>query len=204
MLIMADVFAVVFYRGTANWMQIKRLVPWVIPGLLIGTETLVILGHAKQKDLLNPIIGWIVLVMLAVSLLRGKWGEKLAPTSKLGTAITGALAGFTTMISNAAGPVMGIFLTAAKMPKDEIMGNNAWYFFIFNLTKLPLMAYVALENPANPVMTRDSLLMNVALFPLIVVGAFAGKVLFTKIPQKLFSNAILILALVAAIKLIFT
>ncbi len=203
MLIMADVFAVSFYRGTANWMQIKRLVPWVIPGLLIGTMTLVTLGHTKQKDLLNPIIGWIVIVMLGLSLLRGKWGDRLAPTSQLGTAVTGSIAGFTTMISNAAGPVMGIFLTAAKMPKDELMGTNAWYFFIFNITKLPLMAFVAWENPANPVMTRESLLLNFACFPLIAIGAYVGKALFTKIPQKMFSNSILVLAAVAAIKLIF-
>lgn len=44
----------------------------------------------------------------------------------------GALAGATTMLANAAGPVMTIYLLAARLAKYEFMGASAWFYCLTN------------------------------------------------------------------------
>ena len=204
MLVFADCFAVAFYRTHAQWDRLKQLVPWVVMGLLAGTGFLKYVGsHHSSKDMMGPIIGILVLVMLGVSLLRGKLGDRLVPHSKEGSAVTGVVAGFSTMVSNAAGPIMGIYMTSTGMPKEQLMGTSAWYFFIFNLSKVPLLLYLTWDNPANPIITGPTLLFNVTMFPIIIGSALLGKWALTRIPQKPFSNMVLVLAGVAAIRLMF-
>lgn len=204
MLIAADCFAVAFYRSHADFARLKSLAPWVVGGLVLGTLFLRYLPHPPgTRDPLNPIIGAIVLLMLAVQLLRNRLGDRLVPTSPSGTAATGVLAGFTTMASNAAGPVMSIYMAAAKMPKNVFMGTSAWYFFIFNLAKVPFMVWLTYDRPSDPLFTPASLAMNASLIPLIVVGAFLGRKLLPVIPEKVFTGSVLVLAAIGAIKLLF-
>jgi len=203
MLILADCFAVAFYRAHAEWHHLRKLGPYVVLGLAVGFAALYFLGVAKpERDVVSPVIGAIVLAMLGVSLLRGRLGERLVPTSKEGIAVTGALAGFTTMVSNAAGPVMQIYMVATGMQKRELMGTTAWYFFIFNLVKVPLLLALTLMLPSEPVITGGTVVFNFAMFPLIVVGALSGRALLPHIPQKLFNVAILTLTFVAAVRLL--
>lgn len=204
LLIAADCFAVAFYRHHADWQHLKKLAPWVILGIIVGAITLFLLGRLHLKfDPLTPIIGGIVLVMLGLSLLRGKLGDRLVPTSREGVVATGALAGFTTMVSNAAGPIMQIYLVATGMAKKELMGTTAWYFFIFNLTKVPFLIAIDLDNPTEPLFTANTLWLDLAVLPILIVGALAGKALLPFIPQKAFNAIVLTLAAAGAIRLLF-
>lgn len=202
MLIFADCFAVAFYRQHAQWSHLKSLAPWVVAGLLAGAGFLKYLGdHHSKNDILNPIIGLIVLLMLAVNVARGRWGDKIVPTSPLATGFTGSVAGFTTMVSNAAGPIMSIYMTATGMAKNQLMGTTAWYFFIFNLAKVPLLIWLNLDNRAAPMFTNESLIFDLYAAPLVLIGAVSGRKVFEIIPQKSFVTGILILSGLAAIKL---
>lgn len=202
MLVFADCFAVAFYRTHAQWAHLKMLAPWVIGGLFAGTGLLDFLGaHETRTDYLGPIIGGLVLVMLGVSLLRGKLGERLVPHSPEGRAITGLVAGFSTMVSNAAGPVMAIYMTSAGMVKEQLMGTNAWYFFIFNLTKIPLLVWLTWRHPAAPMFTRGTFIFDAQMIPVILIATYSGKWLLPHIRQKPFNNTVLVLAAIAALYL---
>lgn len=204
MLIFADCFAVAFYRGHADWSRLKQLAPWVVAGLLVGTIFLKEIGdHPAWRDPLNPIIGGIVLAMIAVTLLRKRLGDRLVPHSAAGTLFTGVVAGFSTMVSNAAGPIMQIYMVALGMGKDQMMGTSALYFFIFNLTKVPLLLWLTWDNPARPMITLPTFIFNLAVFPMIIAGAYLGRWLLPIIPEKRFSEAVLVLTAAAAIKLLF-
>ena len=50
--------------------------------------------------------------------------------------VIGVLAGFTTLVANAAGPLMVIYLLAMRLPKMEYMGTGAYYFLLMNLFKV--------------------------------------------------------------------
>jgi uncharacterized protein len=204
LLIFGDLFAVAFYRAHAQWDRLKSLTPWVLSGLTLGTLFLIVLGEKPaEQAYLNPVIGAIVLVMLGLSLVRERLGDRLVPHSRSGTRVTGVLAGFTTLVANAAGPVMSIYLVATGMPKNQFMGTAAWYFLIFNLAKVPLLVLVGLVHPKSPLITPASLLLDLCLFPLILLGALAGKWALNRIPEKGFTHAVLILAAVGAARLLF-
>ena len=67
-------------------------------------------------------------------------------------------------LSSAAGPVMTLYLLSMALPKQEFMGTGAWFFFIINLTKVPI--YVGLG-----MIDAHSLALGATLIPGIVIGA---------------------------------
>jgi hypothetical protein len=107
----------------------------------------------------------------------------------------GVLAGFTTLIANAAGPLMALYLLAMGLPKMEFVGTGAVFFLLLNLFKVPFMVNLGL-------ITTDSFGVNLALAPAVWLGAWAGRKILQRINQKLFENLALGLAAVAAVKLL--
>ncbi len=203
MLICGDVFAVLWYRQHARWDKLSELIPWVLVGIAAGTGLLWYTGvQGSQTDWLNVIIGVLVIAMLGLSLARMRWGDRLVPTTRAGVGGTGALAGFSTTASNAAGPIMSIYLTGMGLDKHQFMGTTAWYFFIFNLTKLPIYLVLSLVLPSKPMVSPDTLAFDLAVVPIIVLSAFAGKLLLPRISQNVFNLLVLVLAGAAAFKLI--
>ncbi len=203
LLISGDIFAVLWYHHHARWDNLRGLIPWVAIGIAVGAVLLWYTGlQGGAVDWLNIIIGVLVLLMLAIGLARARWGDRLVPTSKAAVVSTGTLAGFSTTVSNAAGPIMSIYLTGMGLPKNEFMGTSAWYFFIFNLTKLPIYAFLSLVLPSKPMVNSSTLIFDLAILPVIIVGAFVGKWLLPRIPQGMFNGVVLLLAGAGAIKLI--
>jgi len=193
MLITGDVFAVTYYRRHAVWSHLLRLMPWAAAGVVVGWMAL---GRVNDRQL-QPIIGGIVLAMLAVGYWRNKKlkdGESI-PTQWYFAAVLGVLAGVTTMMANAAGPIMAIYLLAMRLPKYAFIGTGAWYFLIVNCFKVPFSASLGL-------LTGQSLKLDAIMAPLVMAGALAGIVVAKHIPQKVFNTVIEVLVIAAAIKLL--
>ena len=203
MLIFGDCFAVAWYRRHAHWDKLIGLFPWVVAGMAVGAGALWLTGRiGGGKDVLSTLIGVLVLVMLALYLVQDRLGERLTPKSRAGIASTGTAAGFATTVSNAAGPIMSIYMTAQRVSKHEFIGTLAWYYFIVNVSKLPIYFALTAMNPGKPIITAHSLLFNLMTFPAILVGVFIGKWLLPRIPQKAFDAVVLALAAASAAKLI--
>lgn len=203
MLIMGDVFAATWYRRHVQWDRLVGLLPWVIVGVCIGSVALWQSGRVStRRDVLDVVIGGLIIVMIGVHCLQKVFGDRVAPKSYVGTAGTGVSAGFATTVSNAAGPIMQIYLMAHRLPKEQFMGTIAWYFFIINAAKMPVYIFLTLVNPRRPIITGSSLLFDLKLLPAILVGAFVGRWLLPRMSQKTFDTAILALAGVAAIRLL--
>ena len=201
MLIFGDCFAVAWYRRHAQWDKLIGLLPWVVFGMGIGATALWLTGKSSSsKDILGVIIGVLVLTMLALYLLQNQLGERLTPKSKFGVASTGTFAGFATTVSNAAGPIMSIYMAAQKMSKEQFMGTIAWYFFIINMSKVPVYFALSAINPAKPLITLQSLLFVLEISPAILVGVFIGKWMLPRISQKAFDSIVVVLAAAGAIK----
>jgi uncharacterized protein len=194
MLILGDLFAATYYRRRAEWSHVIRPLPAAFAGILAGWQAM---GHVTNEQL-GPIIGVIVLVMLGLNYCRTRVGGDNAPipTQWWFAATLGFIAGFTTMLANAAGPIMVIYLLAMRLPKLEFVGTSAWFFFIINWLKVPFSMRLGL-------ITWDSIRLDLTMLPLIVVGAVAGILFLRRIPQKAFNGIIQILAAAAAAKLLF-
>lgn len=204
MLVFADVFAVTWYRRHAQWDRLWRLAPWVGVGIAVGALFLKLTGEAgPAKDRMNIVIGTIVLLMLALNLVRQRLGDRLTPHHPAAVASTGCAAGFTTTASNAAGPIMAIYLQGMGLPKAQFMGTTAWFFLIVNVAKLPVFAALSVMNPSNPMLSSQTLLADLALCPWILVGVWTGRWFLPRVSQSSFDALVLVLAGAAALKLIF-
>lgn len=193
-LILADLFAITYHRHNARWGHVVRLLPAAFAGIVAGYFGLRFVNDRQLK----PVIGGIVLIMLAVNYWRTKVkGEDApVPTQWWFAIVLGFLAGVMTMMANAAGPIMIIYLLAMRLPKVEFVGTGAWFFFVVNWLKVPFSASLDL-------MTAESVKLNLMMLPFIAIGAVAGIFLLKRIPQKVFNAAVQILAAAAAIKLLF-
>jgi hypothetical protein len=193
MLIVADCFAIAYYRQHADWRYLARLLPAAVVGVLIGFAGLSVVNDRA----LGPVIGGIVLLMLAIQAWRDlrHGGDMPVPNSPWFSIVMGLIAGITTMMANAAGPVMAIYLLTMRLPKERYMGTGAWYFFLVNLFKVPFSASLGL-------ITWETLRVNALLAPAIVVGALLGVQLLKVLPQKAFRVVVQVVTAASAIRLI--
>ena len=192
LLIVADAFAVIFWRRHGSWKHLVRLLPWAVAGIVAGYFAM-----GRINDLqMRYVMGAIVIIMLAVNVYREYVMGKDAPipTSWWFAAIAGFLAGATTMVANAAGPVTMIYLLSMRLPKKEFIGTAAWYFFILNWLKVPFSISLGL-------ITAPSIGFDAVLVPAVVAGAIGGLFLAKVIPEKAFMIAVQALTFVSAVRM---
>ena len=195
MLITADLVAVIYYRRSVHWKTLFSLLPWVAGGLLAGYILLFTIALSRPIEV---ILGLIVLSLVALQFIREQKGATwldTMPKKKGFVGAMGTMAGFTTMIGNAAGPIMSVFLLAVNLPKKIFIGTAAWFFLSVNLIKLPF--YSSLE-----IITLETLTFNLWLIPAILTGTYMGIKFLPYIPQKHFNIIILILAALGGVRLL--
>jgi uncharacterized membrane protein YfcA len=194
LLLSADLFGVGLFRKHASWPQLWRLFPWVVPGLLAGFLTMDHISNAQVQRM----IGGILLVMVAAHLSRRRALEGSVPPSHPWwlAALAGLAAGFTTMVANAAGPVMTVYLLAVGLPKLVFVGTAAWFFMLVNALKVPFSVHLGLIN-------APSLLMDAALLLPMIPGALLGPMLLRRLDQHAFEMIVLGLTVLASLRLLF-
>jgi uncharacterized protein len=194
MLSMADIFAVSYYHRHAEWKYIWKLMPATVVGVLIG----LFVGNIVNDDQFKLIMAIIILAGLGIMVWRERSkAEKAIPNNWWFSSVAGLLGGFSTMIGNAAGPVMSIYFLSMMLPKNKFIGTGAWFFLIINLFKIPFHILVW-ETIDIKTFTLD-----LAMFPVIMLGAFLGVKLVKYIPEKPYRIFIIVTTGLAAIKLFF-
>ncbi len=194
LLVIGDLCAIGAYRHVVNWKVFWTLLPPAAGGVVIGY---LLMGRIPES-VFGPLIGWIIITLIAVQLLRGWLGEKIDHIFKSHSfgIVMGILLGITTMLANAAGPVAVLYLLSVGLPKWALIGTSAFTFFVINLFKVPFSAHLGLITPS-------SLMMALVLAPLIVFGFFCGKYIAGAMPQKLFETFLLICTAIGALRLIW-
>lgn len=197
-LIAGDILAVLTYRRHAHWPTLWRLFPAVGVGVVAGTVFLVWADDA----IVRTSIGAILLFMAGVTVWRRRQADAAAQpdevTSRAGRAKArsyGVLGGFTTMVANAGGPVMSMYLLSAGFRKLGFLGTSAFFFLIVNVSKLPFSAGLGLID-------GDSLLLDAALVLFVVPGAFIGKWAVSRINQRLFERLVIAATVVGGLQLL--
>ncbi|MEQ9424913.1 MAG: sulfite exporter TauE/SafE family protein [Cyclobacteriaceae bacterium] len=193
MLIVGDIFAVIYYNRHAQWSYLFRFLPWMIVGVLCG----VWFGNSISEEMFRN--GMAVLVFLSVGVMF-YWDlakMKVIPKHWTFAGSMGLMAGFTTMIGNLAGGFSNLFFLAMRLPKNNFIGTAAWLYFIVNLVKLPFHIFVW------KTVTLATLQVNLYLLPLIIVGLFAGVRIVKLIDEGPFRKIILVLTALGAIFILF-
>ncbi|MFD4257817.1 sulfite exporter TauE/SafE family protein [Streptomyces sp. NPDC058534] len=202
-LIAGDVLAVLTYRRHAHWPTLWRLFPAVGVGVVVGTLFLVWADDA----IVRTSIGVILLLMAGVTVWRRRQAEvsdAADSSGRDGTASRagrvkarsyGVLGGFTTMVANAGGPVMSMYLLSAGFRKLGFLGTSAFFFLIVNVSKVPFSAGLGLID-------GRSLLLDAVLVVFVVPGAFLGKWAVHRINQRLFERLVIAATIVGGLQLL--
>lgn len=197
LLLFGDIVAVASYLKYTQWRHVVRLFPWAAAGVVVGYFLMSRIDNQQARWL----VGGIILALVGLhALRRGRVGAAEARWKEEGPPVglvvgTGVLAGITTLLANAAGPLMAIYLLALRLPKWEFLGTSAVFFMALNLFKVPFMVNLGL-------ITSGSLWVNLLLAPAVWAGAFAGKWLVTRINQRWFETITLAMTALAGIKLL--
>src|SRR5699024_1410696 len=142
--IVGDMTALWVYRREPDLRTLVRFLPSAMVGVVIGVFYF---AHADGPGVRRTIgVSLLRLVLVAVARRQraprrsvpvgraGRAGAPAAVGSQPGLAATaqgvgyGLMGGFTTMVANAAGPVMSLYFYAMRMPVLTFLGTSAWYF----------------------------------------------------------------------------
>lgn len=200
LLLVADLFAVSWYRHHTRWDLLRPLVIWVAAGFALGITFYVAVGSSLR--VIDVAIGVIVLVMVAIQLWRMWRRHPPKPATPRDAVVYGSAGGFTTFVSNSAGPVMNTYLVGLGLGKEEQVGTSAWFYFAVNVAKIPFYLALGAWTSGGTFFTGDTLLWNLAMVPAIVAGVYLGRAVFRHIPQETFVMLVLVLSAAGGIKLL--
>lgn len=193
LLIVGDLIAIARYR-TVSWRLLWKLVPSVIPGLLLGALFMSFI----DDTIMRRTIGALLLVMVLLQLWQRIRRSEAAPNTDphWGRAsVTGTAAGFATMTANAAGPVMALYFLAARIDKSRFIGTNAWFFALINVSKVPLAASLGL-------FTVEGIVLDLFLVPAVLLGAWLGTWIIGRVTQRQFEVVTIVASAVSAATLL--
>lgn len=201
LLVIGDIVAVASYRRHTQWRYLRKLFPFTAVGVVLGYLALGAISDRHTRIM----IGGIIVSLAAMSYWRRfrtspsettlSLDEGASHHSWIFAASVGVVAGFVTLIANAAGPLMAIYLVSMRLPKLEYVGTAAVFFLCLNLFKVPFMVNLGL-------ITFHSIGFNLLLAPAVVFGALAGRWLVRYINQALFERLVLLLGAIAGILLL--
>ena len=177
LLLAGDLLAIWTYRRDADFKLLRRLVVSVLTGVVAGA---IFMRFVSQ-------------VMLTIWQRRRKLTN--IPANKPMRAIAGALAGFTTMVANAGGPVTSMYFLACKFSVKTFLGTTAWFFFLVNLSKLPFTISLGLIQPQH-------LQIAAFLVPIVLFGALVGRALAKRLTLAVFEPLVIITTIISTLPLL--
>ena len=192
LLCIADVMGVWYYHRHTSWKHLRKLFPWAMLGTVIGTYVGVIINDEVFKIVMGVIIVGSVVIMIWLE----RANQKNIPDHPIFSATTGVLGGFTSMVGNLAGSVMAVYFLSIRFPKNEFIGTSAWFFMVMNWFKVPFHVF------AWKTINVNTFLLDLAMLPLIVLGAYLGSLIVKNLQERAYRWFIIGMTLVAAVLMI--
>ena len=194
LLLVGDVLAVWTYRHDADFKALRRLVPTVLVGMVIGVTFLYLADDTVMRRAIGGIL--LILTLLTLWLMRrGVLSDHTTLTNPKVRGVYGTLGGFTTMAANAGGPVMTLYFLAARFDVVRLVATQAWFFFIVNVLKLPFSLGIGLlQVNVLPVLAM--------LAPLVIIGGLVGRRWVVRVDQTWFNRIIIALTLISCLYLL--
>jgi len=193
LLMVGDLFAVIYYNRHAEWKYLRKLFPWMIIGILIG----VWYGKDLPEDLFKRGMAILILASVVLMWISERSKSYRVPDNRFFAGIMGSIAGFATMVGNLAGPFSELYFLAVRLPKEIFIGTAAWLFFMTNIVKLPF--HIWTWKTVN----MQSVMVDLILLPALLVGLWAGIRLVKIIRQEQFRILIMILTAIGALLIFF-
>jgi uncharacterized protein len=192
MMILADVFGVLYYHRHAEWKYLKLLFPWAFGGIIAGT----IIGNFINDITFRMIMAIIIILSLAIMIYLERRKNEI-PHSPLFASGTGIAGGFSSMVGNLAGTVMAVYFLSMRLPKNAYIGTTAWFFMVINWLKVPFHVF------AWHTIKTDTFLLGLITLPAILAGAYLGIFITGKLSESVYRWFIIGMTLVSAVFMFF-
>ncbi len=207
LLVIGDVAGVGYYWREANWKLLWRLFVPLAAGLLVGMGLMCFMSNAQFR----LTVGVLVTGILCFEFVREKIGWVSIIRNRVFGYVCGFLAGLTTMLGNAAGPVLAAYFASQKLSKNHFMGTNATLCLVMNVSKIPLLMLataikMGLDGNAadTQIITPMTFFLTLVFLPGLILGALIGRRAFFLIPEKYFVPLILCLNFLAALQILIS
>ena len=172
-LMVQDVVSIWWYRRDWDGWNLKVM----LPGAILGVGLAWAVGSVVPDNVVRLIIG-----VIGVTFVLNSWFGKVPPPGRPSAAsgvFWGAGAGFTSTIASAGMPPFSIHVLPQRMEKMRLVGTITMFFAAVNLMRV--VPYFALGH-----LTRDNLMISLALLPLAIAANFLGFWLVLRISTELF------------------
>ena len=189
LMVVADIFAVVYYHRHTQWNYLIKLLPTMVIGVLIG----VVVGNNISEVIFKQVMAVLILLTVVIMIYMDRKKANDIPKQRLFSNTMGLLSGITSMIGNLAGSFADIFFLAMRLPKNEFIGTGAWLFFIINIFKLPFHIFVW------KTVTVETLYLNLFLIPAILIGFYIGVLIVKRINNDAYRKFILAATAIGAL-----
>jgi uncharacterized membrane protein YfcA len=191
-LIAADIPAICTYGKYGKFKDVMRVLPPAVAGIILGA----VVGNYLNDYQFKLLMGLIVVACLVLLIYREAAKKTLqVPQSKWFHIAVGVLAGFATMVGNAAGPIMSVYLLSLSFEKNRFIGTAAWFFFTVNLLKVPFHIFMW------ETITLETIKYTGLMIPFILVGALLGVLFVKRINEQIYKRLVIAVTVIAAFRL---
>ena len=193
LLMMMDIATLRPYWGKWDRTAAKLLLIGALPGIALGAA----IYHLTNPNVFKLLIGVISIGFVAFQLARqygllrldGKGGGTRAGL------VAGLGTGFTSFVANAGSPPAAVYLLLKGVTKTEYQATNVIVFWVVNLIKF--IPFLSLG-----IATHQTLLADLFLAPVALIGAWLGVKAHHAVPEKVFFTFTYVMLVLTGVKLI--
>lgn len=194
LLMLMDLGAVRAYWRRWDGAVAFRLIAGSVPGIALGA----VLWRVAPADLFRVLIGVVALGFVLFQGARRIGWLTLGAEKKRSAAgyLWGSVAGLTSFVSHAGGPPAAVYLLSQKLDKTTYQATSVLSFWVINLLKVP--PYLGLG-----IFTRQTLLADLYLAPIALLGVWMGVRLHHKLSDRLYFSLAYVFLVLTGAKLVW-
>ncbi len=194
LLMLIDVSTLRPYWRRWSWIDARRLIWGGVPGVALGAA----LYTVADADFFRLLIGGICIAFIGwqMSLRAGFLRAPRRPMPGWAGVFAGLVAGFTSFVSHAGGPPAAVYLLSRGLDKTQFQATTVLIFWLYNIVKFVPYAFLG-------IFTAQTLVLDVILAPVAVLGAWLGVRAHRIVPERLFFAITYVLLAVTGAKLIW-
>ena len=188
LLLVMDAFTVKAWWGHHNRAEVRRVLPGLAIGVIVGT---LLIGRLDE-DGVRLLLGVISLLFAAYMLLKPSAERPVSPRWALPA---GVGCGFTSFLAHAGAPPLNLYLVPRRLSKQAFIATSAILFAAVNLMKLPPYLWLGEINLTS---TGASLI----LVPVAWAGVRSGLWLQHRVSERLFYRLVIMAMAIVGVQLL--
>ncbi|MCB1407152.1 MAG: sulfite exporter TauE/SafE family protein [Rhodobacteraceae bacterium] len=190
-LLMMDAVSLWHWRGWRDGSVLRVMLPAALIGIALGWATAAVTSDAVVR----LIVGVVALGFAARALLGRYLGRAMRHRPAMGW-IWGAIAGFTSFVAHAGGPLFQIHVLPKRLDPKLYTGTSVTFFAIVNAIKV--LPYAVLGMFQNDVLVSAALML-----PLSVVSVSIGAAIIRRMSPEVFYPFTYAMVAIVGVKLVY-